>query len=338
MLDLNHKTLLVTGGTGSFGYTFIQTVLERYPQVKRIIIYSRDEHKQFEMALRFQHPALEYRLGDVRDLSRLKRACEGVDILIHSAAIKHVATAELNPFECIKTNILGAENIIEAAFDCGIKKVVALSSDKATAPINLYGATKLCADKLFVAAQNITGNRDLTFSVVRYGNVLGSRGSVVPIFLEQRKKGKLPITHPEMTRFINTPMEGVELVLFAIEHAWGGEIFIPKIPAFRVIDLAEAIAPNCQLEIIGIRPGEKLHEEMLTEMDSINTIEFDRYFILVPPMPQWSVSERIKAGNGKPVPIGFRYHSNQPEQWLSVEELREQIRLHVDATFQVYCN
>ena len=334
MLDLNHKTLLVTGGTGSFGHSFIQTVLERFPKVKRIIIYSRDEHKQFEMALRFHHPALEYRIGDVRDLSRLKRACEGVDILIHSAAIKHVSTAELNPFECIKTNILGAENIIEAALDCGIKQVVALSSDKATAPINLYGATKLCADKLFVAAQNITGNRELTFSVVRYGNVLGSRGSVVPIFLEQRKKGKLPVTHREMTRFINTPMEGVELVLFAIETAWGGEIFVPKIPAFRVIDLAEAIAPSCPIEVVGIRPGEKLHEEMLTEMDSLNTLEFDRYFILTPPMPRWSVEERMQAGNGKTVPMGFRYHSNQPETWLSVNELREQIKIHVDPDFQ----
>lgn len=338
-LDLNNTSILVTGGTGSFGKRFVSTILAQYPNVKRLVIYSRDELKQFEMALQFspsQYKAIRYFIGDIRDGERLRRACEGIDVIVHAAALKQVPTAEYNPMECIKTNIFGAENVINAALDCGVKKVVALSTDKAAAPINLYGATKLCSDKLFVAANNMKGSRDLAFSVVRYGNVIGSRGSVVPFFLDRRQEGVLPITHPDMTRFNISLDEGVELVLHALQHAWGGEIYVPKIPSFKITDLAEAIAPQARLEVVGIRPGEKLHEEMITETDSYSTVELKKYFVILPATPnKWSTEEFLRAFNGKMVEPGFRYNSQTNNIWLNPAKLRELIRLHVDPTFSV---
>ncbi|MDX9724172.1 MAG: UDP-N-acetylglucosamine 4,6-dehydratase (inverting), partial [Myxococcota bacterium] len=272
---LNNSSLLVTGGTGSFGRAFIRTVLRRFPDVRRVVVFSRDELKQYEMAQEspFNDPRMRFFIGDVRDASRLLRAMEGIDHVVHAAALKHVPIAEYNPFEAIKTNILGAQNVIEACIERNIKRVVALSTDKAAAPVNLYGATKLCSDKLFVAANSFKGKRDLRLSVVRYGNVMGSRGSVIPLFLKLRHTGVLPITHAEMTRFNITLEEGVALVLYALEKAWGGEIFVPKIPSYRILELAEAIAPHCRTEVTGIRPGEKIHEEMLTEADSLNALE-----------------------------------------------------------------
>ena len=337
-LDLNNKAILITGATGSFGKKFVQTVLERWPQVKRLVIFSRDELKQFEMSQTFspqKYKAIRYFIGDVRDGERLKRACEGIDIIVHAAALKQVPAAEYNPMECIKTNIFGAENVINAALDCGVQKVVALSTDKAAAPINLYGATKLCSDKLFVAANNMKGPRDLAFSVVRYGNVIGSRGSVVPFFLSKRNEGVLPITHPNMTRFNISLEDGVELVLHALEYAWGGEIFVPKIPSYKITDVATAIAPNAQQHIIGIRPGEKLHEEMITETDSYNTVELDKYYVIMPQTPIWPVEDFLKEFKGKYVEHGFRYNSESNTEWLTPEEIREQICRHVDPTFTV---
>lgn len=336
-LDLNHKSILVTGGTGSFGKQFVRTILERFPDIKRLVIFSRDELKQYEMGQTFspqRYKALRYFIGDVRDGERLRRACEGIDVIVHAAALKQVPAAEYNPMECIKTNILGAENVINAALDCGVQHVVALSTDKAAAPINLYGATKLCSDKLFVAANNFKGARDLRFSVVRYGNVIGSRGSVVPFFMKEREKGVLPITHPDMTRFNISLEEGVDLVLYALEHAWGGEVFVPKIPSYKITEVARAIGPDCEQRIIGIRPGEKLHEEMITETDSLNTVELDRYYVILPTAPWWSVEEFTRHFNARPVPVGFRYSSDKNAFWLSAEQLREEIRLHVDPDFE----
>ena len=338
MFTLNGKSILITGGTGSFGKKFVEIVLERFPKVRRLVVYSRDELKQFEMAQIFpkhKYKAMRYFIGDVRDRARFKRACEGIDIIVHAAALKQVPAAEYNPMECIKTNVLGAENIIEAALDSGIKKVVALSTDKAAAPINLYGATKLCSDKLFIAANNMKGSREIAFSVVRYGNVIGSRGSVIPFFMKKRKEGILPITHPDMTRFNITLTEGVELVLFALEHAWGGELFVPKIPSYRITDVATAIAPNCEQKIVGIRPGEKLHEDLITETDSLNTVELENYYVICPATSRWSKEDYAKAKNGKVLLFGFRYNSGTNEEWLTVEELRTQIREHVDANFEV---
>ncbi len=330
MLDLNNKSILVTGGTGSFGKKFVETVLKRWPEVKKIIVFSRDELKQYEMSLEFV-PApgkpMRYFIGDVRDAERLMRAMEGIDIVVHAAALKQVPAAEYNPMECIKTNVMGAD---------GVKKVIALSTDKAAAPINLYGATKLCSDKLFVAANNMKGKRDITFSVVRYGNVIGSRGSVVPFFLEKRKSGILPITHTEMTRFNISLEEGVEMVLYAIEHAWGGEIFVPKIPSFRITDLTQAIAPECKTEIVGIRAGEKLHEEMITETDSLNTVELGKYFVILPSTQMnWKEEDFISHFKGKKTKLGFKYNSGTNTEWLSVEDLRKQIKIHVDPLFTV---
>ncbi len=336
-LDLNHQSILVTGGTGSFGKQFVKTILDRFPLVKRLVIFSRDELKQYEMAQHFpphQHKALRYFIGDVRDPERLRRACEGIDIIVHAAALKQVPAAEYNPMECIKTNVLGAENVINAALDCGVKHVVALSTDKAAAPINLYGATKLCSDKLFVAANNFKGARDLRFSVVRYGNVIGSRGSVVPFFLQERSKGVLPITHPGMTRFNISLEEGVDLVLYALENAWGGEVFVPKIPSYKITEVARAIGPDCTQQIVGIRPGEKLHEEMITETDSLNTVELDRYYVILPTAPWWSVEEFIAHFGARRVPTGFHYSSDTNDHWLSAEEIREEIRRHVDPEFE----
>ncbi|UYZ64515.1 UDP-N-acetylglucosamine 4,6-dehydratase (inverting) [Hymenobacter weizhouensis] len=336
-LDLNHKSILVTGGTGSFGKQFVQTVFEKFPQVKRLVVYSRDELKQYEMSQTFPHatyPAIRYFIGDVRDAERMKRACEGIDIIVHAAALKQVPAAEYNPMECIKTNIFGAENVINAALDCGVKEVVALSTDKAAAPINLYGATKLCSDKLFVAANNMKGSRDLRFSVVRYGNVIGSRGSVVPFFLQRRPTGVLPITHPDMTRFNISLEEGVDLVLYALEHSWGGEIFVPKIPSYKITEVAKAIGPECRQEIVGIRPGEKLHEEMITETDALSTVELDKYYVILPFTPRWSVDDFIEHFQGRRVEPGFHYNSANNDHWLTAEQLREEIRLHVDPTFE----
>ena len=335
---LNNQSILITGGTGSFGKQFVKTILEKFPAVKRLVIYSRDELKQFEMAKDFptsKYSSIRYFIGDVRDKDRLKRALEGIDIVIHAAALKQVPAAEYNPMEFIKTNVLGAENLITASLDAGVKKVVALSTDKAAAPINLYGATKLCSDKLFAAANNFKGSHPIVFSVVRYGNVIGSRGSVIPFFLEKRKEGFLPVTHPEMTRFNISLNEGVNLVLFAIENAWGGEIFVPKLPSFKVMDVAKAVDPNCRIEITGIRPGEKIHEEMITENDSINTIEFKNYFIIAPSIPIWNQEDFIKKFNGKKVDFGFKYNSGINKQWLSVEDLRNLIREHINPEFNV---
>ncbi|MCS6809462.1 MAG: UDP-N-acetylglucosamine 4,6-dehydratase (inverting) [Bacteroidota bacterium] len=334
---LKYTSVLVTGGTGSFGKAFIKRVLTRYPEVERVVVFSRDELKQFEMAQEFsieQYPQLRYFIGDVRDEDRLHRAFENIDVVVHAAALKQVPTAEYNPMECIKTNVIGAENVINAALKSGVRRVVALSTDKAAAPINLYGASKLCSDKLFVAANNFRGNRDITFAVVRYGNVIGSRGSVMPFFLKRRHEGVLPITHPDMTRFHISLDEGVDMVLYAISHMWGGEIFVPKIPSYRILDVAEAIAPSCKHEIIGIRPGEKLHEEMITEMDSFNTLELEHYYVIAPSMPLWAHDAYCQAFRGTKVPQGFRYSSGTNTHFMTVEEIRAAIRQHIDPEFQ----
>lgn len=323
---LNSKSILITGGTGSFGKRFIPTVLAQYPDVERIVVFSRDELKQYEMSQDYpkkQYPQLRFFIGDIRDEKRLKRALEGIDTVIHAAALKQVPAAEYNPFECIKTNILGAKNLVDACLDQGVRKVVALSTDKAAAPINLYGATKLCSDKLFVAANNAKGSRDIRFSAVRYGNVFGSRGSVVPFFLSQREKGELSVTDKRMTRFNITLQEGVELVLKTLEIMWGGEIFVPKIPSYRILDVSEAIAPGCKINEIGIRPGEKLHEEMITETDALNTIECDDYYVILPSMDFLDVDDFTRTFNGKRCPEGFRYCSGTNTQWLSVEQIRQ---------------
>lgn len=335
---LNGKSILVTGGTGSFGKKFIETVFEKYPKVKRVVVFSRDELKQYEMAQKFpesKYPQLRFFIGDVRDGERLKRACENIDIIIHAAALKHVPVAEYNPMECIKTNINGAENIVTAALDCGVSNVVALSTDKACAPINLYGATKLCSDKLFIAANNMKGNRNLKFSVVRYGNVLGSRGSVVPFFIKKRADGVLPITHEGMTRFNITLEEGVTMVMHAIENSWGGELFVPKIPSYKILDVAKAVAPNCKIEVVGIRPGEKLHEEMITETDSMSTFDCGKYYVIAPAVPVWNLKDWMSEFNAKKVPEGFKYNSGTNTEWLSAEEIRNQIKIHIDPNFKV---
>jgi UDP-N-acetylglucosamine 4,6-dehydratase (inverting) len=335
---LNGKSILVTGGTGSFGKKFVEVVLRRFPDIKRLVVFSRDELKQYEMQQMFpasEYPQLRFFIGDVRDKARVYRAFENIEIVVHAAALKHVPIAEYNPIECIKTNVDGAQNIVNAALDCGVKKVVALSTDKAAAPINLYGATKLCADKLFIAANNFKGKRDLTFSVVRYGNVLGSRGSVVPFFLNQRKKGVLPITHEGMTRFNITLEEGVNLVLQAIETAWGGELYVPKIPSYNIKVVAEAVGPECRLELIGVRPGEKLHEEMITETDSLNTFDCDKYYVILPSCPVWDLEQWKEKFKATKVPEGFRYNSGSNSEWLSVSQIRSMIKTHVDPEFRV---
>lgn len=333
---LETASILITGGTGSFGKTFVRTVLERYPKLKRLVIYSRDELKQFEMAQQFpneKYKNLRFFLGDVRDESRLRRALEGIDVVVHAAALKQVPAAEYNPFECIKTNVLGAQNVIEACMSSNVRRVVALSTDKAAAPINLYGATKLCSDKLFVAANGIKGARDLRLSVVRYGNVMGSRGSVIPFFLEKRQTGVLPITDPQMTRFNISLQDGVEMVLWALRNAWGGEILVPKIPSYRITDVAQAIGPDCEHRIVGIRPGEKLHEEMITASDSPNTVDLGRYFAILPTGEGWSQKRYCEETGAKSVPPGFCYNSGTNDQFLSVDDLRdlisEQLAVHL---------
>ena len=339
MLDLNGKSILITGGTGSFGKKFISIILERFPKVKKLVIYSRDELKQFEMAQTFspqRYKAIRYFIGDIRDGARFSRACEGIDIIVHAAALKQVPAAEYNPFECIKTNILGAQNVIEAAMANNIENVVALSTDKAAAPINLYGATKLCSDKLFVAANNMRGHRKIKLSVVRYGNVIGSRGSVIPFFMKKRKEGFLPITDPNMTRFTISLEGGVDLVLIALENAIGGEIFVPKIPSYKIKDVAEAIAPACEHRVVGIRPGEKMHEEMITVADAPNTIELKNYFVICPSNLGYlsrQVDDYVRHYNARLVPNGFTYNSGENTEWLNVEEIREEIKAHVDPDF-----
>ncbi len=337
MLDLNGKAILITGGTGSFGKKLVETIFNRFPEVRRVVIYSRDELKQFEMQQTYpqsKYPNIRFFIGDVRDGERLKRACEGIDYIIHAAALKQVPAAEYNPMECIKTNVFGAENVINAALANNIQKVVALSTDKAAAPINLYGATKLCSDKLFVAANNMRGSRQITFSVVRYGNVIGSRGSVMPFFLEKAKTGVLPITDERMTRFNISLEDGVEMVLYALENAWGGEIYVPKIPSYRITDVAEAIGPNCEHPKVGIRPGEKLHEEMITETDSLSTIETKKYYVIMPFSPIWNTEEYLKHFGASFVEEGFKYNSGTNDEWLTVEQIREEIKTHIDADFQ----
>ncbi len=329
---LNNKSILVTGGTGSFGKAFIKTVLQRFPNVKRLVVFSRDELKQFEMAQQFpgeKYPAIRYFIGDIRDEARLRRALEGIDIVIHAAALKQVPAAEYNPFECIKTNVLGAQNLIEACLDSQVQRVVALSTDKAAAPINLYGATKLCSDKLFVAANNIRGHRDLRLSVVRYGNVMGSRGSVIPFFLEKRKTGILPITDTAMTRFNISLQEGVDMVLWSIENALGGEVLVPKIPSYRITDVATAVAPDCEQKIVGVRPGEKIHEEMITASDSFNTVDLGQYYAILPSAGLYSVTEYCELMHGVAVPEGFAYESGTNPDFLSIEQLRALIDQHV---------
>lgn len=329
---LNKSSILITGGTGSFGKAFVKRILKRYPEIKRLVVFSRDELKQFEMAQTFpqaQYPALRYFIGDVRDSDRLRRAIEGIDIVVHAAALKQVPAAEYNPFECIKTNVLGAQNVIEACLDTKVKRVVALSTDKAAAPINLYGATKLCSDKLFTAANNIKGSRDLRFSVVRYGNVMGSRGSVIPFFLSKRKSGVLPITDPAMTRFNISLQEGVDMVMWALENALGGEIFVPKIASYRIIDVAQAIGPDCEHPIVGIRPGEKIHEEMITSSDSLYTVDLGKYFAILPAAGDSSIDSYAQITGGVQVPSGFSYNSGDNSQFLSVDEIRELIQAHV---------
>ncbi len=338
MLDLNGRSILITGGTGSFGKKLVQTILERFPNVKRLVIYSRDELKQFEMAQVFspvKYKALRYFIGDIRDAHRFVRACKGIEIIVHAAALKQVPTAEYNPFECIKTNVLGAQNVIDAALDSDVKTVVALSTDKAAAPINLYGATKLCSDKLFVAANRIKGEKKLTFSVVRYGNVMGSRGSVIPFFLKKRKEGVVPITDERMTRFNISLEEGVEMVLYAIHNAWGGEIFVPKIPSYKITDLAEAVCPDCEQKVVGIRPGEKIHEEMITDADSYTTFDLGKYYVITPQVPTWSTEAFMDHFNAEKVPPGFSYNSGTNEEWLSVEQIRSLVKKHVDPNFSV---
>jgi len=329
---LNNKSILITGGTGSLGKELTKTILAKWPDVKRLVIYSRDEQKQFQMAQDYpadKFPMIRFFIGDVRDLERMERAFNGIDCVIHAAAMKHVHIAEYNPDECVKTNIGGAENVIKAALSCGVKDVVALSTDKACAPINLYGATKLASDKLFIAANNITGDKDVKFSVVRYGNVMGSNGSVMPFFLKRKESGELPITDPAMTRFNISLADGVKMVLHALEFAWGGELFVPKIPSYRITDIAKAIGPDCKHPVIGIRPGEKIHEEMITSSDSFTTYDLGKYYVILPQVTKWDLEAYKTHFNAKLVPQGFNYTSGENEHFLTVEEMRKLIDAHV---------
>ncbi|MBT6938629.1 MAG: UDP-N-acetylglucosamine 4,6-dehydratase (inverting) [Candidatus Marinimicrobia bacterium] len=331
---LNNKTILVTGGTGSFGKKFIKTVLDKY-KPKKVIVYSRDELKQFEMQQEFpdnNYPSMRYFIGDVRDYHRLKMAMVGVDFVIHAAALKQVPACEYNPFEAVKTNIMGGQNVIDASISCGVKKVIALSTDKAAAPINLYGATKLASDKLFIAANNYAGKHDIKFSVVRYGNVMGSRGSVIPFFKKKADAGVLPITDERMTRFNITLQDGVDFVLQCLDKMWGGELFVPKIPSYKILDVAKAIAPECKHEIVGIRPGEKLHEEMITETDALNSVEFEKYFVILPSTQLWDIERFRQESNssiGKMCEYGFSYNSGTNKHFLNVTDLQELIKNHI---------
>jgi len=335
--SLNHKSILITGGTGSLGKALTMHILKEYSNIKKLIIFSRDEQKQFQMAQEFsetQYPKIRYLLGDVRDQERLVRAFHGVDIVIHAAAMKHVHLAEYNPDECIKTNIGGAQNLIHAALQTNVSNVVALSTDKACAPINLYGATKLTSDKLFVAANNIKGSNPIKFSVVRYGNVMGSNGSVIPFFMSKKNEGKIPITDINMTRFNISLKEGVEMVMHAIKHAWGGEIFIPKIPSYKILDVAKAIAPECIIEVVGVRPGEKIHEEMITASDSFNTYDLGKYYTILPNKPNWGINNFIEKFKAVKVEEGFSYNSAENSEWETVDSLRRLIKEHLYPNFE----
>ena len=330
---LNGKSILITGGTGSLGKHLTKVILSNYPEIKKLIIFSRDEQKQFQMAQEFseiKYPQIRFLLGDVRDKERLVRAFQGVDFVIHAAALKHVPIAEYNPDEFIKTNIGGAQNVIHAALQTNVTRVVALSTDKACAPINLYGATKLTSDKLFVAANNIKGSNPVRFSVVRYGNVMGSNGSVIPYFIKKRNEGILPITDPDMTRFNITLQGGVNMVMHALEHAWGGELFVPKIPSYKILDVAKAIGPKCDYPIIGIRPGEKVHEEMISTSDSFNTYDIDEYFVIIPQNPNWSINEFINTFKAVKVKKGFSYNSGDNDSWITIEQIRNLIIENID--------
>jgi UDP-N-acetylglucosamine 4,6-dehydratase/5-epimerase len=331
------KSILITGGTGSLGQAITKFLVHNHSNIRRLIIYSRDEQKQFQMSHDYpvgRYPFMRYFIGDVRDLNRLKRAFQGVDYVIHAAAMKHVHIAEYNPTECISTNVDGANNVIQAALETKVSRIVALSTDKACAPVNLYGATKLTSDKLFVAANNIKGENPIRFSVVRYGNVMGSNGSVIPFFIKMREQNnELPITHPEMTRF-NIPIEGgVDMIFHALEHAMGGEIFIPKIPSYRIMDVAEAIGPNCSKPIVGVRPGEKIHEEMITAADSLNTYDLGKYYVILPNKVSWNLEDYLKIRNGSKVEEGFRYMSGENTEWETIDSLRSKIRNYLDPNF-----
>ena len=333
-MNLNNKSILITGGTGSLGKQLTKRIYQEYPNIERLVIYSRDEQKQFEMAQYYPHTeynSIRFFIGDVRDKERLTRAMEGIDIVIHAAAMKHVPIAEYNPEEAVKTNIIGAQNVIDACLATSVKNVVALSTDKAAAPINLYGATKLASDKLFIAANNIKGHRDLKFSVVRYGNVMGSNGSVIPFFIKKRKEGVLPITDKEMTRFNISLDGGVDMVFHAIKNAWGGEIFVPKIPSYRIMDVANAICPDCEKKEIGIRPGEKLHEEMITSSDSFFTYDLGTYYAILPSQPIFNLESFIKEKGAKKVAVGFAYNSGDNTEWETVASLQKLIKQHVDS-------
>ena len=332
------SSILITGGTGSFGKAFISETLKRFPDIQRLVIYSRDELKQWELQQLYaekEFPQLRFFLGDVRDRNRLTRALQGIDIVVHAAALKQVPAAEYNPMEFVNTNVLVDENLVQACLDTNVRRVVALSTDKAAAPINLYGATKLCSDKLFIAANNIKGSRDLRFSVVRYGNVMGSRGSVIPFFMKMAKSGVLPITDPAMTRFNISLSEGVAMVLWALENALGGEVLVPKIPSYRTTDVAEAIGPSCEKPIIGIRPGEKIHEEMITASDSFTTIDLGSYYAILPSDSHLKKRYQESDIPVVTVPAGFAYNSGSNPDFLSVERLQELIRKNVDPNFVV---
>lgn len=336
-MNLEGKSLLITGGTGSLGKALTKHIFEKHPNIKRLVIFSRDEQKQFQMAQEYpanKYSQIRFFIGDVRDKGRLLRAFKGIDYVIHAAAMKHVPIAEYNPEECIKTNINGAQNVVDACFETDVQRVVALSTDKACAPINLYGATKLTSDKLFIAANNISGANPIRFSVVRYGNVMGSNGSVIPFFIKKRNEGSLPITDAAMTRFNISLQGGVDMVMHALEHAWGGELFVPKIPSYKIMDVAEAIGPECDKPVVGIRPGEKVHEEMITPSDSFYTYDLGKYYTILPATHKWDLNEYIKEFNAKKVSQGFSYNSGENTEWETVDSLRKLIKEHVDPEFQ----
>lgn len=338
MMNLKDKSILITGGTGSLGRALTQHILTQYPDIKKLVIFSRDEQKQYQMAMDYPNekfPQIRFLIGDVRDGERLKRAFKDINYVIHAAAMKHVSIAEYNPDECVKTNIHGAQNVIDASLQTGVERVVALSTDKACAPISLYGATKLASDKLFVAANNITGWNPIRFSVVRYGNVMGSNGSVIPFFIKKREEKVLPITDPDMTRFNISLQDGVEMVMHVLEIAWGGEIFIPKIPSYRILDIAKAIGPDCELKIVGIRPGEKVHEEMITPSDSFYTYDLGKYYAILPASPKWKLDDFMQSFKAEKVKKGFAYNSATNDEWESVKSLRYLIVKHVAPTFKV---
>tara|TARA_B100000963_G_scaffold169373_1_gene147285 strand:+ start:25539 stop:26555 length:1017 start_codon:yes stop_codon:yes gene_type:complete len=329
-MEYKNKSILITGGTGSLGYALTEYFLKNHPELERLIIFSRDEQKQFKMAQLYPPDVfkqIRFFIGDVRDKDRLIRAINQVDYVIHAAAMKHVPIAEYNPNECIKTNVGGAQNLIEACLSASscVSRVVALSTDKACAPINLYGATKLTSDKMFVAANNFSGKKDIKFSVVRYGNVFGSNGSVVPYFLKMMKKGVLNITDKSMTRFNISIEGGVEMVINALENAWGGELFVPKIPSYRITDLATAICEKCKIKIIGIRPGEKVHEEMISSSDSYNSYDLGKYYVILPTRLKWNLSKFIKEFKAIKIPKGFSYNSGKNDEWLDIKQLKKLI-------------